>query len=118
MENFIGDYFLGCLWLAGIHAVALRRFERGRGMLLFASTPLAVITAAIALAFLLGPYAAGAALVVVILAILCCLAAGALCLLGVLLCGDPEQRRHLAVSTLMLAGPVLLFPLTFVLTEL
>jgi hypothetical protein len=55
-----------------------------------------------------------AALVVVILAAVCCIVAGTLCLFGVLLCGDAEQRRHFAISTLMLGGPVLLFPLTIV----
>jgi hypothetical protein len=114
MESFIGDYFLGCLWLAGMHAVALRRFARGRGTLLFASTPLAVATVTTGLALALGPGTEAAAFVVLVLAALCCLVAGGISLLGVLLCGDAELRRHLAISTLMLGGPVLLFPLTIV----
>ncbi|HYP54461.1 MAG TPA: hypothetical protein VEQ42_13010 [Pyrinomonadaceae bacterium] len=115
MENFMSQYFLGCLWLAGMYAVAVRRFEKGRELLIFASLPLVVITLTAGLALLTRPDTAFAALVVVILIVLLCLVAGAGCLLGVLLSVEPESRRHFAIATLMFGGPVLLFPFTVVL---
>lgn len=115
MENFMSQYFLGCLWLAGMYAVAIRSFEHGRELLSFASLPLVVVTATAGVSLLLEPETEVFAAVIVVLCALLCLIPGAGCLLGVLFSTDHERRRHFALATLMFGGPVLLFPFTVVL---
>ncbi|HEV2765306.1 MAG TPA: hypothetical protein VGV38_20150 [Pyrinomonadaceae bacterium] len=112
MKSFMTEYFLGCLWLAGMYAAAVIRFERGRLLLAFASSPLLLIALTVGLYL---PWAADARDEIIFFPAFFSvigLLLGGVFFLWAVTCREAERRRHLAVATLMLFGPSFLFPLT------
>ena len=103
------EYFVGCLWLAGLYALAIRRHPRARLLLCLASVPPAWAASVVGYRAWFGvsglPLAPPLAL---------CFVLGVSCLIFAAASPDSTRQRHLFVAALILFGPVILLPLTLV----
>ena len=103
------EYFVGCLWLAGMYAVAIRRNPRGRVLLCLASLTPAWVACVAGHRALFG--VPGQPLGV---PLAFCFVLGTSCLIFSAANADAAGRRHFLLAALILFGPVLLLPLTLI----
>ena len=103
------EYFVGCLWLAGMYAVAIRRNARGRLLLCLATLTPAWV------AYLAGHYVFfGTHPASLGLPLAFCLVFGTACVIFAAASSDAAGRRLFLLAALIHFGPLLLFPLTLV----